>query len=450
MNSFENFKIKKQLLNAISDLGFTEPTDIQQESYSNILGGRDFVGIAQTGTGKTIAYLLPILQDLKFSDQPNPKVLILVPTRELVIQIVEEIEKLTPYLSIRVLGVYGGTNINTQKQAISKGLDIIVGTPRRLYDLALTNVLRLKSIKKLVIDEVDIMLDFGYKTQLNNIFEFLPQKRQNILFSATMTSYVDQLINGFLANPVKKTISISGTPLENISQVSYAAPNFYTKSNLINHLLQDKTEHSKVLIFVATKIDADRLFETLDFSSEISVIHSGKEQNYRSKSIEKFVTNTSRILIATDVISRGIDIDNISTVISFDTPFYPENYIHRIGRTGRAGQPGTSILLYSEKETVQKEAIESLMNYAIPMIEFPEEVQITNQLTPEEKNKPLELDELIDHDSTQKIGASFHEKSAKNSKEKVEKKSYNQQLKERYKKPLRRGDKIQNMKKKRN
>ena len=199
MKTFEDFKIKKQLLNAIADLGFEKPTPIQHESYSTILGGRDFVGIAQTGTGKTIAYLLPILQDLKFSDQPHPRVLVLVPTRELVIQIVKEIEKLTPYLSVRVIGVYGGTsNISSQKKAVSEGLDIIVGTPRRLYDLALSNTLRLKSIKKLVIDEVDIMLDFGYKTQLKNIFDYLPTGRQNILFSATMTTFVDELMDEFL------------------------------------------------------------------------------------------------------------------------------------------------------------------------------------------------------------------------------------------------------------
>ena len=194
MNTFEDFNIKKQLRKAIDDLGFEKPTPIQQASYSTILGGFDFVGIAQTGTGKTIAYLLPILQDLKYSEQLQPRVLILAPTRELVIQIVEQIEILTPYLSVRALGVYGGSNnIIAQKQALTLGVDIIVGTPRRLYDLALSNLLRLKSIKKLVIDEVDIMLDFGYKTQLKNIFDHLPVKRQNILFSATMTSYVDEL-----------------------------------------------------------------------------------------------------------------------------------------------------------------------------------------------------------------------------------------------------------------
>ncbi len=449
MNTFEDFNIKKQLRKAIDELGFEKPTPIQQASYSPILGGFDFVGIAQTGTGKTIAYLLPILQDLKFSDQLQPRVLILAPTRELVIQIVEQVEILTPYLSVRVLGVYGGSNnIIGQKQALTQGVDVIVGTPRRLYDLALSNLLRLKSIKKLVIDEVDIMLDFGYKTQLKNIFEHLPAKRQNILFSATMTSYVDELTDGFLINPVKKTISISGTPLDNISQECYAVPNFYTKANLLKHLLEDKIEFSKVLIFVGTKVHADSLFEILNSESEISVIHSSKEQNHRTKSIDKFVDGTSRILIATDVIARGIDIEKITAVISFNTPLYPENYIHRIGRSGRAKQQGRSILFYTEKEMVLKEAIEGLMNYTIPISNIPEEVEISHQLIDDEKDKPIDEINISDKKSMTESGASFHKKSAKNSKAKTEKKSYNKTLKEKFKKPIRRGDKIQNMKKK--
>lgn len=449
MITFEDFKIKKQLQNAIADLGFEKPTPIQEVSYSPILAGSDFVGIAQTGTGKTMAYLFPILQDLKYSDQLHPRVLILVPTRELAIQIVEQIEKLTTYLSVRAVGVYGGSNnINSQKDAVSKGIDIIVGTPQRVYDLALSNVLRLRSIKKLVIDEVDIMLDFGYKTQLSNIFDHLPEKRQNILFSATMTTYVEELMDDFLINPVKKTMAVSGTPLENISQESYAVPNFYTKVNLLNHLLKDKETYNKVLIFVGTKVNADRLFETLNFETEMSLIHSSKEQNYRTKSIEKFADGRSRILIATDVIARGIDIEKISTVISFDTPLYPENYIHRIGRTGRAEQQGRSILFFTEKEAPLKEAIENLMNYRIPFNEFPEEVKIASQLTPEEKDKPVEIEEVHVKRSTIEAGASFHEKSAKNSKEQVERKSYNTKMKEKFKKPIRRGDKIQNKKKK--
>lgn len=449
MNTFEDLKIKKQLQNAISELSFTKLTPIQQVSYSSILSGSDFVGIAQTGTGKTIAYLLPILQNLTFSDQPHPRILILAPTRELVIQIVKEIDKLTPYLSIRSLGVYGGSNnIKSQKKAILEGQDIIVGTPRRLYDLVLANVLRLKKIKKLIIDEVDIMLDFGYKTQLKNIFEHMPNKHQNILFSATMTNYVDELIDDFLVNPIKKTISISGTPLHNISQESYAVPNFYTKANLLNYLLENKKEYSKVLIFVATKINAERLFEILNFESEISIMHSGKEQNHRTKSIENFKNGTSRILIATDVIARGIDIEKISTVISFDTSFYPENYIHRIGRTGRAEENGRSILFYTKKERELKNAIETLMNYIIPVNTLPAEVKVSSQLTKEEKDKPLYPD-YLHNNSIVESTVSIYDKSVNKIQEKPKKKSYIQTLKERYKKPIRRGDKIQNLNKKR-
>tara|TARA_R110002072_G_scaffold74671_15_gene176698 strand:- start:249 stop:1604 length:1356 start_codon:yes stop_codon:yes gene_type:complete len=450
METFQDFKIKKQLQNALSELGFEQPTPIQKESFSPIKAGRDFVGIAQTGTGKTLAYVLPILQELKYSEELHPRVLILVPTRELVIQIVEQIESLCTYISVRVQGVYGGSNnINSQKLALAEGLDILVATPRRLYDLALSNSLRLKSIKKLVIDEVDIMLDFGYKTQLNNIFEKLPHKRQNILFSATMTNYVDDLIDDFLISPIKKTISISGTPLVNISQEGYAIPNFYSKANFLNLLLEDKEEFSKVLIFVSSKANADRLFRTLNFEAETAVIHAGKEQNHRTNSIENFTEGYSRLLIATDVISRGIDIDNITTVISFDTPFYPENYIHRIGRTGRAGEKGRAILLFTEKEEALKQEIEELMKYSIPIKEIPSEVEISSQLTPEEKAKPVVQIELSDKNKSQKAGPSFHEKSAKNSREKVKKKGYHESLKEKYKKPLRRGDKIQNSKKKR-
>ncbi len=448
MNSFDEFKIKKQLKNAIDDLGFDKPTPIQQASYSTILSGADFVGIAQTGTGKTIAFLLPILQDLKYSEQQHPRVLILAPTRELVIQIVEEIEKLTPYITVRVVGVFGGSsNIKGQKRAVAEGVDIVVGTPRRLYDLALSNFLRLHSIKKLVIDEVDIMLDFGYKTQLKNIFEYLPKKRQNILFSATMTTYVSDLINDFLVQPIRKTISISGTPLKTISQEVYVVPNFNTKVNLLNHLLAEKETHHKVLIFVARKSFADRLAVELDFGDETSVIHAGKEQNHRLKSIEHFETGESRILIATDVIARGIDIEKISTVISFDTPFYPENYIHRIGRTGRAEQKGRSILFYSEKENELKLDIERLMNYSIPVCEIPEGVEISTALIPEEMDKPIDPFEETDDVEFKPRGA-FHEKSAKNSKVNSKEKSYRRKLKKKYKKPQKRGDKIQNLKKK--
>jgi len=288
--TFQDLNLNTPLYNALDDLGFSIPTPIQCEAFSVVASGKDMVGIAQTGTGKTFAYMLPILKNLKFSQQENPRVLVLVPTRELVVQVVDEIEKLSKYINNRVLGVYGGTNINTQKQAIANGIDILVATPGRLYDLALSRVLQLKSIQKLVIDEVDVMLDLGFRHQLINIFDILPERRQNIMFSATMTQDVSALINDFFIAPQRVSIAVSGTPLDNISQTKYTVPNFYTKLNLLKHLLQDEDVFNKVLIFVAYKKMADRLFEALDetFHEELCVIHSNKTQNYRLRSIEQF------------------------------------------------------------------------------------------------------------------------------------------------------------------
>ena len=264
MSTFQELNLSNQLQYAVNDLGFKQPTPIQEQSFNVILSGKDMVGIAQTGTGKTFAYMLPILRDLKFSKQETPRVLVMVPTRELVLQVAEEIEKIAKYINVRVLGVYGGTNINTQKQAIAQGVDIIVATPGRLYDLALSRTLKMKSIQKLVIDEVDVMLDLGFRFQLMNIFEILPVRRQNIMFSATMTEDVDLLITDYFKTPEKISIALSGTPLDNISQVSYNVINFYTKVNLVSHLLEDKDAFSKVLIFVSNKRSADRLFEALN------------------------------------------------------------------------------------------------------------------------------------------------------------------------------------------
>ncbi|HIA37468.1 MAG TPA: DEAD/DEAH box helicase, partial [Flavobacteriales bacterium] len=282
MDSFDHFNLTNPLQNAIDDLGFTIPTPIQSSVFSVIRSGKDVVGIAQTGTGKTLAYMLPILQDLKFAETNNPRIALLVPTRELVLQLAVNIESFTKHTNLRVLGVYGGTNISTQKNAVLEGVDIIVATPGRFYDLAVSGILQLKKINKLVIDEVDVMLDLGFRTQINNILDILPQRRQNIMFSATMTEDVDKLIDDFFIKPEKIAIAVSGTPLENISQVCYEVKNFYTKLNLLKYLLGNKEEYSKVLVFSSNKKNADLLFENLeeDFASEICIIHSNKSQNY--------------------------------------------------------------------------------------------------------------------------------------------------------------------------
>ncbi len=449
MLSFDDFKISNLLRNAISDLGYKKPRPIQSKSFPVILSGKDMVGIAQTGTGKTFAYMLPILQMLPFSKEKHPRVLVLVPTRELVVQVVAEVEKFGKYSSIKVLGIYGGTNMNRQKEALTEGADIIVATPGRLYDLILTRALKLKTIKKLVIDEVDVMLDLGFRFQLTNIMDLLPKRRQNIMFSATMTSNVDKLINEYFIGPVKVTVALSGTPLDNISQTCYSVPNFYTKVNLLVDILRNNELYNKVLVFVSNKKSADRLFNALDefYGSETCIIHSNKTQNYRLRSIKQFDEGKNRILVTTDVMARGLDLDKISHVINFDTPQYPENYMHRIGRTGRAEEKGASLLFFTENEKQYKEGIEDLMNIKIPEIVLPDHIEIATRLTPAETPKIIELNNPTKRNSSEE-GSDFHVKKDKN-KRTNQGGSYKRIIEKKYKKAKTKGDKNYNKRNKR-
>lgn len=451
MQSFDQFHLKKQLSNAISDIGFESPTPIQEQAFSVILSGKDILGIAQTGTGKTLAYSLPILEEMTFSDQVNPRVLILVPTRELVIQVVNEIERLTKYMTVRTVGIYGGVNIKTQRAKLYDGSDIIVATPGRIYDLILDKSFSIKGMKKLVIDEVDVMLDLGFRRQLMNILELLPERRQNIMFSATMTDHVSELIDDFFIAPTKISIAVSGTPLENIEQECYSVENFFTKVNLLRHLLTDTDTYSKVLVFAAHKRMADRIHAEIagDFVDQVGIIHSNKTQNFRIKAIENFDQGHNRILIATDIMARGLDLDKISHVINFDTPNFPENYMHRIGRTGRAEERGNAILFSTEKEMKWKEGIEELMGMKIPERVFPAEVEVSRELLAEEKP---EEEQLKDHNRNLKnrseSGPGTHEKKAKNKKVNLGG-SYKREITKKYKKPQTRGDKTYHKRKKR-
>jgi ATP-dependent RNA helicase RhlE len=447
MNAFSQFDLTKPLYNAIEDLGFTQPTPMQEKAFSAVRSGRDIVGIAQTGTGKTLAYLLPILQDLKFAKLDAPRVLILVPTRELVIQVVEVVESLTKYMDVRVLGLYGGRNINVQKQQVAEGVDVLVATPQRLFDIAVTKVLVLKHVKKLVIDEVDVMLDTGFRPQVQSILEILPKQRQNTMFSATLTEEVDALIDDYFVNPMRISIALSGEPLKNIRQQCYAVPNFNTKVNLLKELIADPDVFTKVLVFISGKKLANRLFESLEetFVSGLGIIHGNKSQNFRENAIAQFEEGTTRVLIATDVMARGLDFSQISHVINFDVPKYPENYIHRIGRTGRAEEKGRSILFYTRKEREDKEGIEKLMDYKIPQLKIPEEVEITRELIPEERPRQIEISSKLKR-STGEKGDAFHEKSEKRQKQNSGGKR--QKMLSKYKKPKTRGDKGANRRRK--
>ena len=443
MESFENFKLHKFLKKSVDGLGIKNPTPIQQEAFPVVRSGTDVVGISQTGTGKTLAYLIPILQDLKYSKQTTPRALILLPTRELVVQVVDVLNKLTEYMSVRVYGVYGGVNINTQKIDVSQGLDIVVATPGRLFDLAINYSIPLKDIKKLVIDEVDVMLDLGFRAQLKNIFDILPEIRQNIMFSATMTEEVDELINMFFKSPKRISIALSGKPLENIYQTCYKVKNFLTKVNLLKDLLKNKNKYSKVLVFLSNKKHADKLYDLMEMNG-VGIIHSNKSQNARIETVELFDEGYYRVLIATDIIARGLDFYKVTHVFNFDVPNFPENYIHRIGRSGRSKEVGASILFYTEKEENSKLEIEQLMNVEIPEINFPEDVDINDRLLPEEK-EVKNLQQSKNRDKKKTTGEAFHEKSSKNSKINLGGK-YKREIKTKYKKSRTRGDKGQNNK----
>lgn len=440
--SFDQLNLSNPLRNALVELGFTTPTPIQEKVFPVVMSGKDVVGIAQTGTGKTLAFLLPALRQLKYTTKPHPQILILVPTRELVLQVVDRVKELTEYMSVRVAGVYGGANINTQKQTVFEGLDVLVATPGRLADLALSGVLRFKDIKKFIVDEMDEMLSLGFRPQLMNIMDILPERRQNLLFSATITDEVEYFINEFFASPEKIEAAGAGTPLSQIKQSAYFAPNFLSKLSLLKLLLADKNKLNKVLIFAGSKKFADRLFESLDgdFPEEIGVIHSNKSQNFRINSVRGFDSGEYRILIATDVISRGIDLKEISHVINFHLPDIPEHYIHRIGRTGRAEQKGVAISFIDEKEKQHQAAIESLMDMKIPVISVPEDVDFTEELVPEEKPEVVGKNYMPEVKKAVESGPAFHEKKEKNQKTN-QGGSYRKKMQAKYKKPKTRGQK---------
>lgn len=412
---FTDFNLPRQLSAALTDLGLEKPTGIQGKSYPVIMSGRDAVGIAQTGTGKTLAYLLPILRQHVYSEERYPKVLILVPTRELVAQVVEQIEKLCTYMHVRVYGIYGASNINTQKTRVFQGLDILVATPGRLIDLCNSRSVNLNHIKKLVIDEVDEMLSLGFRPQLLQVFERLPLKRQNLLFSATLSDDVEVIIKSAFVDPIFIETVHRGTPLEKIHQSYYEAPNFYSKLNLLRHLLEQDQQMTRALLFVRSKVIANYLEQALSTErTDFGVVHSNKSQPLRFEMVKKFQEGSIRLLIATDVIARGLDLREVSHVINFDFPDEAETYIHRIGRTGRADRDGIAISFVSAREFKYLDKAEALMKGKMAENKWPEGLSLSSNLLPEEE--PVKKIKGKIAKTAAAGGGAFHEKKAKNSK----------------------------------
>lgn len=448
-NTFNDLNLNKPLFKALEDLGYTTPTTIQHKAFPVIMSGKDMLGIAQTGTGKTLAYLLPVLRQWNFSKERLPQILIIVPTRELVAQVVETVEQLSPYMTLTVVGVYGGVNINTQAEKIGMGLDVLVATPGRLLDLALRGDLVLKGIKRLVIDEVDEMFNLGFRHQLHNVLDLLPVKKQSMMFSATMNDEVEQLIENYFIAPVKIEAAPAGTPLENIRLTGYKVPNFHTKLNLLESLLENSPEMQKVLVFASSKTFADMVYERLfsKFEDKVGVIHSNKSQNARFAAVNRFQEGEISILIATDIISRGLDISGVTHVINFDAPDDFENFIHRIGRTGRADKEGEAISLFSEFEKSINDNIDlALGNSKITYLDLPVDLEISTHLIADEEPKLNMPNVEIKIPKRENVGAAFHEKSEKNKKVNV-RKDWKKAKQEKYGRPKTKGQKVKKKKK---
>ncbi len=370
---FEDLNIIQPIQKALTAEGYTEATPIQAKAIPSLLEGRDLLGCAQTGTGKTAAFAIPILQALSY-EQRNLKgnrpikALILAPTRELALQISDSFKAYGKFLGLRTLVIYGGVSQNPQTKALGAGVDILVATPGRLLDLINQKYIKLGQIKSFVLDEADMMLDMGMLQDVRKIIKHMPVERQNMLFSATMPMEIAKLSGTILKNPVKVTITPVSSTVEVIAQNVYYV-NKANKINLLVHLLKNK-EIVSALVFSRTKHGADKIVKHLERAGfKAQAIHGNKSQNARQLALNNFKERKTRILVATDIAARGIDIDELSHVFNYDLPEVPETYVHRIGRTGRAGLGGIAIAFCDQEEMPLLDGIEKLVSKSIPVVE---------------------------------------------------------------------------------
>jgi len=413
---FEDFKLNRQLLQITGELGYQKPTPIQQKAIPLILAGHDVLGIAQTGTGKTAAYLLPLLMKIKFAQGEAPRALILAPTKELVLQIDENIAAFIKYLNIRKVALYGGVSTTKQTEIVERGIDLLISTPGRFLELYSKGFLITKEIKTLILDEADRMMDQGFMPQIQAILEKVPRKRQNLLFSATFPEKVQQLADDFLEFPEKIEITPQATPARTVTQWFYYTPNLKTKINMLDYLLAQKNLN-RVMVFVKTKQTASNLYKylTRKLGDDIRVIHANKSQNARINAFKDFQSGNVRVLVSTDVSARGLDINEISHVINFDVPLIYEDYVHRIGRTGRADKAGDAITFANDAELLYLEEIEKLIRKTIPRRPLPEGILHDHMEREESAKIAREIDWIKSkHDPNYK--GAFHKKKRSKSK----------------------------------
>lgn len=412
-NPFEQFKLNRQLLNAIEDAGYTEPTPIQQQAIPLAMAGHDVLGIAQTGTGKTAAFVLPLLMKVKYAQGESPRALIMAPTRELVMQIAKAAAELSSHTDIRIVALYGGIGPKSQIEAVRKGVDILVSTPQRFLDIYQKGEIALKQIQTMVLDEADKMLDMGFMPQIRRILEVIPRKRQNLLFSATFQEKVEKFSHEFLEFPMRVEVTPQATTAAMVTQSLYEVPNFLTKIHLLELLLTQTEELNRVLIFTRSKENADNVYKFLlrkvIDEDNIRVIHANKGQNTRINAIGAFKEGSIRVLVATDVASRGIDVTEVSHVINFDVPLIYEDYVHRIGRTGRANHAGEAITFLTPPDEYHIKNIEGLIRQQIPRKELPAGLDVVTTPFVENQDHLREIDQQRRREDPTFLGA-FHEK----------------------------------------
>jgi ATP-dependent RNA helicase RhlE len=370
--TFAQLNLLQPILRALDQLGYSTPTPIQAQAIPHLLQGRDILGCAQTGTGKTAAFALPILQKLTSERRPparrTARALVLTPTRELAVQIADSFRAYGRHLRFSLALVYGGVGQASQVRACARGVDILVATPGRLLDLMGQGHLGLDKIRFLVLDEADRMLDMGFLPDIKRILAAVPRQRQTLFFSATMPSKIAALAKTILSDPVKVAVTPAATPVERINQkVLFVAQ--ADKRALLSEVLKDE-EVTRALVFTRTKHGADRLARQLArFQVRAEAIHGNKSQNARQAALAKFRSGRARVLVATDVAARGIDVDGISHVINFDLPNEPESYVHRIGRTARAGAEGVAISFCNAQERAFLHDIEKLIRRTVPVMD---------------------------------------------------------------------------------
>ena len=372
MTKFIDTGLREAVLRAVNESGYTDMTPIQSQAIPSILEGGDLIGVAQTGTGKTAAFSLPIIQLLlKGEGQRKHKVarsLILAPTRELAVQIAENVRVYSKHVHLRTALVYGGASAKPQIKSMQAGVDILIATPGRLLDLMNQGFISLREVEFLVLDEADRMLDMGFIRDIKKIIAELPRTRQTVLFSATMPRSVEQLANSILRNPKRVEVAPAATTAEKVDQYVLMVPK-NRKRNLLAHVLQDE-KIKRVLVFTRTKHGANKVAQNLDkLGITTGAIHGNKSQNARQKALNDFRSGKIRALIATDVAARGIDVDGITHVINYELPNEPESYVHRIGRTARAGATGVSLSFCDHEERAYLRDIEKTIRQQVPMME---------------------------------------------------------------------------------